>query len=79
MNENKFDKCPNCGGDPQFGLRCHPKFAVCYEGSTSEGPDMLMAYSHTLESNETLAAPIGSNVLYKQKWDHEQLKWIEYH
>ena len=39
---------------------------------------MLMAYSHTQESNDTLAAFIGSNVLYKQRWDKNQKKWVDY-
>lgn len=79
MTERNFDRCPSCGCLGQFGLRSHPKFSTCFEGTTDGYPDMVMAYFHRQEHNDAFAATPGLNVLHKQRWNPTDLRWEEYH
>lgn len=82
MKEEDFDQCPNCAEYGIFGLRIHPKFSTCYSGTTGGEPDMVMAYFHTQEHNDnfaTMCRTAGEEVLFMQRWDHHDAKWIEYH
>ncbi len=78
MTEKDFDQCPNCGCYGQLGLRCHPKFATCFEGTTDGELEMAMVDCHTQEHNDNFASMAGVNVSYKQKWDHDAREWVEY-
>lgn len=84
MQESEFDRCPNCGSHGIYGLRCHPKFATCYETMDVGGfPDMGMAYFHTQHENDLFAANFvePEKLLYKQRWNPESTaksKWEEY-
>jgi len=77
MANFEFDKCPSCGSEGIYGLRCHPKFSVCYQGRDENGEvDMCMAYFHYQHQNDWFAEMMGLNFLYKQRWNGKE--WEEY-
>lgn len=85
MTERDFDKCPECGAFPVFGLRCHPKFSLKVGMQVDGEWDMVAFYAHDEPSLRALAEKFGHDdtkshlvqdtILGMDRWDGE--KWVE--
>lgn len=87
MNEDQFDKCPNCGSFRIFGLRCHPKFSVKagiqYRKEDGGDPDLVAFYAHHLPELKVLIDALECNkhdVISVEEWKDRgdgTMWWVE--
>lgn len=72
MTEKDFDKCPECGASPAFGLRCHPKFSL----KVMTPHNLVALYAHDEETIRALAVRFEpDDILGLDCWDGD--KWVE--
>lgn len=86
MTEQDFDKCPECGALPVFGLRCHPKFSLKVGMMVDGEWDMVAFYAHDETHLRALAEKFGHDdsrahqlqdcILGMDRWDGQ--KWVEF-
>lgn len=85
MTEDQFDRCPECGAIPQFGLRCHPKFSLKVGVSYGkDDADYVAYYAHderAIRHLENVFAndPFSSDTMVMERWNSDTKKWEEFH
>lgn len=78
MTQLVFDKCPKCGSEGTFGLRCHPKWSIKVGIVWSEYSDMVAYYAHDEDSAKALYDVLngteGMTILGVDHWGGD--KWV---
>lgn len=68
----EFDKCPKCGAEPTFGLRCHPKWSVKVGILLPNFADLTAFYAHDGQAAAALyhsMVKAGHDVISFEHWD----------
>lgn len=71
----QFDNCPQCGAEPKFGIRAHPKFSL----QVGIMPEALLTcfYAHDRASLQAISDRLSEQdyLIAAEEWDGE--KWNE--